>query len=537
MVICAGPTGAGKTTTLYATLREINSTGKNVTTVEDPVEYVFPGINQIQTNEQAGLTFATGLKAILRQDPDVILVGEIRDADTARIADPVRAHRSLRARRRCTAPTAVAALHRFLDMGIEAFLIASSVVGVIGQRLLRRICDTCKEPYTPGADETRRVPPAQRRQRQERVLPRRAAATTAPAPATATASACTSCCASRRSSAASSSAGPPPRSCAARRRPGHAHDAARGHGARRERRHHHPRSHPHPVRELTGAPPCPSSPTRHRCQRSHRRGRHQGRHDRRGPRRSSPSAEPRSADQVDQKRGALNFELTKEKVKKKELMHFSAPARRVRQGRHPDHRGARDHRRRDRGRRVVRKVIGAAWSSTPQRLARSRRRRAQAPRGLPDVLHRHPRVRRAHRQARRDAGEPGRLPRARDRDPLKVVVGARRIRWSSWCWRSSPSLILAGYVLPQFKPLFEELDAELPLPTRALLGMVADFFTRPLVRPGSASLRSSSPSSSGCRTTKARRLVKDRLAAEDPGRSTASSSTRSSSGSAGSCRR
>ena len=86
MVICAGPTGAGKTTTLYATLQEINSTGKNVTTVEDPVEYVFPGINQIQTNEQAGLTFATGLKAILRQDPDVILVGEIRDADTARIA-------------------------------------------------------------------------------------------------------------------------------------------------------------------------------------------------------------------------------------------------------------------------------------------------------------------------------------------------------------------------------------------------------------------------------------------------------------------
>ncbi|MEP7204494.1 MAG: GspE/PulE family protein, partial [Ilumatobacteraceae bacterium] len=86
MVICAGPTGAGKTTTLYASLLEVNSTGTNVTTVEDPVEYVFPGINQIQTNEQAGLTFATGLKAILRQDPDVILVGEIRDADTARIA-------------------------------------------------------------------------------------------------------------------------------------------------------------------------------------------------------------------------------------------------------------------------------------------------------------------------------------------------------------------------------------------------------------------------------------------------------------------
>ncbi len=152
MVICAGPTGAGKTTTLYASLLEINSSGKNVTTVEDPVEYVFPGINQIQTNEQAGLTFATGLKAILRQDPDVILVGEIRDADTARIAiqSTLTGHFVLSS---LHGTDSVAALHRFLDMGIEAFLIASSVVGVIGQRLLRRVCDTCKEPYTPGADE------------------------------------------------------------------------------------------------------------------------------------------------------------------------------------------------------------------------------------------------------------------------------------------------------------------------------------------------------------------------------------------------
>ena len=152
MVICAGPTGAGKTTTLYASLLEVNSAGKNITTVEDPVEYVFPGINQIQTNDQAGLTFATGLKAILRQDPDVILVGEIRDADTARIAvqSALTGHLVLSS---LHGTDAVAALHRFLDMGIEAFLIASSVVGVIGQRLLRRVCDSCKEPYTPGADE------------------------------------------------------------------------------------------------------------------------------------------------------------------------------------------------------------------------------------------------------------------------------------------------------------------------------------------------------------------------------------------------
>ncbi|MEI6497175.1 MAG: GspE/PulE family protein [Actinomycetota bacterium] len=152
MVICAGPTGAGKTTTLYATLQEINSLGKNITTIEDPVEYVFPGINQIQTNEQAGLTFATGLRAILRQDPDVILVGEVRDADTARIAiqSALTGHFVLSS---LHGTDSVAALHRFLDMGIEAFLIASSVVGVIGQRLLRRICDSCKEPYLPPPDE------------------------------------------------------------------------------------------------------------------------------------------------------------------------------------------------------------------------------------------------------------------------------------------------------------------------------------------------------------------------------------------------
>jgi type IV pilus assembly protein PilB len=152
MVICAGPTGAGKTTTLYATLLEINSTGKNVTTVEDPVEYVFPGINQVQTNVKAGLTFATGLKALLRQDPDVILVGEIRDADTARIAiqSALTGHFVLSS---LHGTDSVAALHRLLDMGIEAFLVASAIVGVVSQRLLRKMCDNCKEPYTPGAEE------------------------------------------------------------------------------------------------------------------------------------------------------------------------------------------------------------------------------------------------------------------------------------------------------------------------------------------------------------------------------------------------
>jgi type IV pilus assembly protein PilB len=152
MVICAGPTGAGKTTTLYATLLEINETGKNVTTIEDPVEYVFPGINQVQTNARAGLTFATGLKALLRQDPDVILVGEVRDADTARIAvqSALTGHFVLSS---LHGNDSVSAVHRLLDMGIEAFLVASAVVAVVSQRLVRRLCDNCKEEYAPTADE------------------------------------------------------------------------------------------------------------------------------------------------------------------------------------------------------------------------------------------------------------------------------------------------------------------------------------------------------------------------------------------------
>ena len=180
-------------------------------TIEDPVEYVFPSINQIQTNEQAGLTFATGLKSILRQDPDVILVGEIRDVETARIAiqSALTGHFVLSS---LHATDAVAALHRFLDMGIESFLIASSVVGVVGQRLVRRICTHCKEPYTPSDEELAFYAEAAAARRP--ISTRAPAATSAPAPATATASASTSCCASRPRSSASSSVGPPRKSSA-----------------------------------------------------------------------------------------------------------------------------------------------------------------------------------------------------------------------------------------------------------------------------------------------------------------------------------
>jgi type IV pilus assembly protein PilB len=149
MVLCAGPTGSGKTTTLYATLSELSNPTINVMTIEDPVEYIFPSINQIQTNEQAGLTFATGLKAILRQDPDVILVGEIRDVETTRVAvqSALTGHFVVSS---LHATDSVSALHRFLDMGIESFLIASSVLGVVGQRLLRRICPSCITGYEPS---------------------------------------------------------------------------------------------------------------------------------------------------------------------------------------------------------------------------------------------------------------------------------------------------------------------------------------------------------------------------------------------------
>ena len=152
MVVCVGPTGSGKTTTLYATLGDINSSDRNIMTIEDPVEYILPSVNQIQINEQAGVTFADGLRSILRQDPDVILVGEIRDAETARIAvqSALTGHLVLSS---LHATDTAAAVHRFLDMGVEAFLVASAGLGFVGQRLVRRICKSCKVPYEPTDEE------------------------------------------------------------------------------------------------------------------------------------------------------------------------------------------------------------------------------------------------------------------------------------------------------------------------------------------------------------------------------------------------
>jgi type IV pilus assembly protein PilB len=152
MVLVTGPTGSGKSTTLYATLGKISRPEVNVITVEDPVEYRLRGINQVQVNAKAGLTFAAVLPAILRTDPDVVLIGEIRDGNTAQIAveAALTGHLLLSTLHTNDAPGAVT---RLTEMGIEPFLVGSSLDCVLAQRLARRICDWCKEPYTPTEEE------------------------------------------------------------------------------------------------------------------------------------------------------------------------------------------------------------------------------------------------------------------------------------------------------------------------------------------------------------------------------------------------
>jgi type IV pilus assembly protein PilB len=145
VVLVTGPTGSGKSTTLYATLNEINEETINISTVEDPVEYHLAGINQFQTNEKAGFTFASALRSLLRQDPDVIMVGEVRDQETARIATQaaLTGHRVLSTLHTNDAPSAIT---RLANIGVEPYLIAASVRGVLAQRLVRKICTHCKEP-------------------------------------------------------------------------------------------------------------------------------------------------------------------------------------------------------------------------------------------------------------------------------------------------------------------------------------------------------------------------------------------------------
>jgi len=153
MILVTGPTGSGKTTTLYTILRELNKIEKNIITVEDPVEYKLEGINQVQVNIKSGLTFASGLRSILRQDPDIIMVGEIRDSETAEIAvrAAITGHLVLSTLHTNDSPSTIA---RLIDMGIESYMVSSSVIGVVSQRLVKLLCPKCKESYV--ASETQK---------------------------------------------------------------------------------------------------------------------------------------------------------------------------------------------------------------------------------------------------------------------------------------------------------------------------------------------------------------------------------------------
>ena len=152
LILVSGPTGSGKTTTLYASINTMDKKHQNIITVEDPIEYRFQGINQMQVNNKAGLTFATGLRSIMRLDPNIILVGEIRDTETAKIAvqAALTGHLVLST---IHANDTGAVLLRLLDLGVEPFLIWSAVAGVIAQRMLRRICPHCQIPYEPTLEE------------------------------------------------------------------------------------------------------------------------------------------------------------------------------------------------------------------------------------------------------------------------------------------------------------------------------------------------------------------------------------------------
>ncbi len=145
IILVTGPTGSGKTSTLYTALNEINDAVRKIITIEDPVEYQLKGVNQIQVNEKSGLTFARGLRSILRHDPDVILIGEIRDAETAQIAvqASLTGHLVFSTLHTNDAP---GALTRLVDMGVEPYLVASSLEAVLAQRLVRVLCPHCKQP-------------------------------------------------------------------------------------------------------------------------------------------------------------------------------------------------------------------------------------------------------------------------------------------------------------------------------------------------------------------------------------------------------
>jgi type IV pilus assembly protein PilB len=156
ILLVTGPTGSGKSTTLYAGLHELNQDDVNICTIEDPVEYVLPGVNQFQVNEKAGFTFANALRSLLRQDPNILMVGEIRDGETARLATQaaLTGHLVLSSLHTNDAP---AAITRLYNLGIEPYLVGATVGGVLAQRLVRKLCQNCKEAYSPSASERRQI--------------------------------------------------------------------------------------------------------------------------------------------------------------------------------------------------------------------------------------------------------------------------------------------------------------------------------------------------------------------------------------------
>jgi general secretion pathway protein E len=152
LILVTGPTGSGKSTTLYASLGQINSKQRNIITLEDPIEYQLDGISQIQISEKKGMTFASGLRSVLRQDPDIVMIGEVRDRETAVMAiqSALTGHLVFSTLHTNDAASAVT---RLLDLGIEPYLVGSSLMGVLAQRLVRRVCRHCAQPYEPDDHE------------------------------------------------------------------------------------------------------------------------------------------------------------------------------------------------------------------------------------------------------------------------------------------------------------------------------------------------------------------------------------------------
>jgi type II secretory ATPase GspE/PulE/Tfp pilus assembly ATPase PilB-like protein len=156
IILVTGPTGSGKSTTLYAVLQELNADDVNICTVEDPVEYALTGVNQFQVHEKAGFTFANALRALLRQDPDILMIGEVRDGETARLATQaaLTGHLVLSTLHTNDAPGAIT---RLFNLGIEPYLVGATVSGVLAQRLVRKLCQNCREAYEPGPNEKRQM--------------------------------------------------------------------------------------------------------------------------------------------------------------------------------------------------------------------------------------------------------------------------------------------------------------------------------------------------------------------------------------------